>query len=1027
MSSRPFAPGRDGRFAFISHSHADRDVAFEYLTPLAREGYQLWYDEGLRPVEEWEPQLRESIRDCALFVLLLSEVSANRDAVIQEVVIAQELDKPILAIHLEQAGLPDSLRFLQSIQGIVSYGRNHDEVVDKIREQLVGYRVGRSQVFSSPAPEVPIRRRSRAGMPGKKAEPARSVTDAFADRIPESEALANSVAHQRRVLTGDVLLDGVGTTNVLTFYGGGGVGKSGLSIKLQGWASGDGTEVEHWGTWTGGTVIPVRWDFHDSEGDIQFADLMRVLRQALAQASTTPEGVEMPLLAHRFLAFDLALAAYLEAVSARDRESLGLTGRAASGVWQSLKVIAAQHRMGIPEQLNAAVVQRIVDRILRDGASPLLDDFDLGEFLRRCDQIPQGAEAPELVADLVYLLTQEIFYLPERERPALVFFLDHYERVQRKAGHSHEPNLARIVAHLPYCLFVVTGRHKLDWADPRRTDLHDAGPAAWPGLTEHAATDPRQHLLGRLSDEDTGDLYRRYRETHGWRMSDGLIKQLIRRSEGLPLHIEAVSKLAIRLQREKPGREFTSSDLPRELPAVVLRLIDVLSPEERNAFRAACVLPFFDLRLAAAVGQVEEGHVERAVRYALVEDNHDSIYPYRVHDEIRSLVRQDRSSEDYWGPSAWTSAAERGLAEAKKMISEAREAEDETGEVQAIALAIRLAYEWNLRDAGLVKVVTRAPSIAMLSSALPLVPAKTRPVTESESLIRFVHAYALPMEESAAGLLEVAEIGAPIRAIAARFGAYRLRSLCRFPEALEVLQGVIESTPEEARYTRGQYGITLRMARRFRDMTLYLQHREVNQRVRDRQHLIAMRWHGHVVSDTPEQREERLARIASTRTKHESIVGYLGWDAMLGQVTLRQVDEILEQASIRRTRGDIRTCLRALGYLLLDDAAKLQELVERIRKGIANDSSMAPTASHLLALRALYTRDPADGLVAYESVRPGSRGASWIPVEVWLEELGYPLDPVETQWLIPYEQVRKNWMTIADGVIQRAKAAGGDA
>lgn len=50
--SAPFAPNRDGRFAFVSYTHTDLDSWFQYLTPLADEGYRFWFDAGLTPTVE---------------------------------------------------------------------------------------------------------------------------------------------------------------------------------------------------------------------------------------------------------------------------------------------------------------------------------------------------------------------------------------------------------------------------------------------------------------------------------------------------------------------------------------------------------------------------------------------------------------------------------------------------------------------------------------------------------------------------------------------------------------------------------------------------------------------------------------------------------------------------------------------------------------------------------------------------------------------------------------------------------------
>ena len=1019
MTYRPFVPGREGRFVFVSHAHADRVLGFEFLTPHAREGYQLWYDEGLTPTVEWAPELRQTIGACSLFVLLVSPLSVERDEVVKEILIAQELNVPILALHLQPTPLPKRLEALKSVQSIEVTGRSHDDVVGKVRAQLEAHQVTRITIDDDHGREWP----EEGGEEDDSLKPAMdagdtSLTDAFADREPESEALASSVAHQRAALLGERPVNGLGRTNVLVFYGGGGVGKSGLSQKLQRWVSGQAEELEHWGKWLGGPVVPVRWDFNDSAGDVQYAHLMRSLRQALAGEVLGADGVSRPVLSRRFLRFDLALAAYLEAVSSQDRQTLGLTGTAASGVLSSLQVIATRHNTGIPGELSAGSVRQVVGSALGKTASPLFKGFSLRSFLEDCEALQAGSEAPELVARLMYLLTEEIFRMPSVERPALVFFLDHFERVQRQSGRSHESNFTRIVTASPYCLFVIAGRNKLNWADSRRTDLAFSGPARWPRLTDQAESDPRQHSLGRLSPEDTEDLYRKYRALYGWTMSDELIARLVDRSAGLPLHIEAVLKLALSLNKAIPGRKLTAEELDQDLPEVVLQLMGVLTPKERDAFRAACVLPFFDSRLVEVVGGVQAGDVADAVTYALVEENRDSAYPYRVHDEIRRLVRQDRSSESYWGEEAWLDAARRGVEEAKRRIVAAHEAEAEAEETRAIALAVRIAAEWGLETMDLETAVTRAPSMALVAQLLPL-PSPGTPKTGPETLIRLVHASALPYEQGIKALLELGDAPGRAAAIALRFAAFRLRALHRYDEALEVLGGLIESFPEGAKYAKTQYAITLRAARRFRDALDYLEAGPRPTRFR----AICERRHGDFTSETRAARAANREAMKSARIRLEKDVSGLVIDAFEGLATEERTLALLEQAERRRHRASVRTCLRVLAYFHLADEPKFREIVERIEKGIDEDETNALTVAHLLSLRALLTGDPEDARAAYESVRPGPRGAVSIPVEVWLEELGYPLDPVETQWLIPYEQVRANWMKVADGIVERARAA----
>lgn len=160
----------------------------------------------------------------------------------------------------------------------------------------------------------------------------------------------------------------------------------------------------------------------------------------------------------------------------------------------------------------------------------------------------------------------------------------------------------------------------------------------------------------------------------------------------------------------------------------------------------------------------------------------------------------------------------------------------------------------------------------------------------------------------------------------------------------------------------------------------------------------------------------------SSRVRLEQDVAWMVVAAYHGEATEEGVRGLLDQAVRRKARSDVRTCLRLLSYFYLAEEKKLAEIVAQIARGIDEDESTAVTVSHVLALRALLTRDPADALAASRSVHARSRSGASIPVEVWLEELGHPLEPQETQWLIPYEQVRANWMGIAERIIERAKA-----
>ncbi|MFC0316515.1 hypothetical protein ACFQNE_13855 [Gordonia phosphorivorans] len=516
------------------------------------------------------------------------------------------------------------------------------------------------------------------------------------------------------------------------------------------------------------------------------------------------------------------------------------------------------------------------------------------------------------------------------------------------------------------------------------------------------------------------------RAAEDWRISDDLISELVLRSAGLPLHIDAVLKLALRLNARLPGREFTADDLSGGLPDVVQRLIRTLSPAEARAFRAACVLPSFDIQLAAAVAGVDAADVERAIRFALVEHDDGLVYPYRVHDEIRRLVKLDRDSEGYWSLADWESAARRGLHEAIARIKAGHELGSDAAQLQGIALAIRLGYEWDIYPEGLAKIVSDGPSIAVLA---PLIPPES--VVQSDSaisdFIRFVHALALPFDAGAARLLTLHPTDPEVAHFTLRWAMYRSRSVCRFDEAMRAAGLLVESAPPAfAKLSRYQYAVTLRACRRFADSEEYVKVWRPD-RI-DRWQAMADRLYG-VANYDPTELARNSAGNTSRRFQLELEINDLVRNARFkGDLDVDRINAYLERSINLGQFSFQRDCLLLLGYANLGNRVIFDGLVDNLRNHESYDYS-AYVYCQLLALRALYLGDREIARPAYQEIisRERSRNAYWISAEVWLEALGFDIPPEDTQWLMPYEDVRANWMMVADRLIRQAKARSGEA
>jgi len=1008
----PFPVERNTRpYAYVCHASADAYRVYEIIRELHLAGFRIWYfEDGMKADLSWPQQNADAIDGCRVFIIFTSAVSVSRPDTMDELTMAHNANKPLLQIQLEHLTMPRGMAlFLERPQAIMAWRKDRQSVVSEAAQFLGAHGLepshdaveDRSEAVPPPS-KVVIPPRSRGKRPV-------SISDTFANRVGESELLATAVGRQLARLNGDEAIEEGVFPNILVFHGRSGLGKTGLSIRLEMWATGKPLEHSEWGLWPHRPVTPVRWNFNDSAGGVRLDSLLVILREALAGTGMTP------------MAFDLALASYLEAARpGTDASGLSLSGGAADGVLRSLQRIAVELTLSVPGVITASEVRRIRDGVIGVDDRRSLERFDgFPALLDELRQLPQGSQSRDLAADVMYMLTQELAYIRQvLEPPVLVFFLDAFERLQRQESPFAQAAITSLIAAMPYGLFVITSQDALDWHEPNRTYLEHCGPHAWPGL----ATGDGQHMLNRLSDEDTRHLYMTHRDINRWHMSEELVGQLVKRSNGWPMHIEAVMQLTRSLENQQPGRSFSATDLDRDLPQVVMGLMETLSARERNAFRAACVLPFFDVELAAAVMAGDcpdrDGAVAGAIRHALVESNPGSLYPYRVHDEIREQVRRDRETPGFWGDGDWRAAAQRGIDEAKRRVTASHSGLSDSAEMEATALAIRLAYEWSLPIDDLPLLVTEGPTIGGLSPLLPM-PSPSHALSEAGTLLSFIHAIALPYSASIDALASVYAAQSPVAQYAGRWRAYRLRDIRRYDEALEQLRELIIRFPENT-YNKYQYAITLRQCRRFHDGLKYVANHTPD---RLAEYSRAVERQLGILDIDPSLSTSSLEAETSKRFRAEREVTELRRRSQVEWVAPEEVQPILERAISRRSRVDQRQCLAMLGYTCLDRPSDFEPLLESIKRLMRSYDSVSDTIVHLLALRALLTGAPDDARSAHDAFDGGSfRGSGWISVEVWLEQLGYPLPQVPTQWTIPYDQVRSNWLSIADGIIERAKA-----
>ncbi|MFQ5753100.1 MAG: TIR domain-containing protein [bacterium] len=124
-------------FIFISYSHDDNNRVLAEIQRLHKDGYRIWYDQGIAPGREWPEETGLALDRCALFIVFISNNSVESKNVRNEINYAFSKGKPILAIHLEETQLSPGLDLqIGHIQAILKYQFSEEKYIKKLYRVL---------------------------------------------------------------------------------------------------------------------------------------------------------------------------------------------------------------------------------------------------------------------------------------------------------------------------------------------------------------------------------------------------------------------------------------------------------------------------------------------------------------------------------------------------------------------------------------------------------------------------------------------------------------------------------------------------------------------------------------------------------------------------------------------------------------------------------------------------------------------------------------------------------------------------
>ena len=124
-SAKPYE-GNDN-YIFVSYCHKDKKHIFPIIERLARDGYRVWYDEGIDPGSEWPEIIARHLNECSTCIAFISENSLNSHNCRREINFALLKKKPFISVVIEPVQMSLGMEMqLSATQSIFKYTLSDD-------------------------------------------------------------------------------------------------------------------------------------------------------------------------------------------------------------------------------------------------------------------------------------------------------------------------------------------------------------------------------------------------------------------------------------------------------------------------------------------------------------------------------------------------------------------------------------------------------------------------------------------------------------------------------------------------------------------------------------------------------------------------------------------------------------------------------------------------------------------------------------------------------------------------------------
>lgn len=127
------------KYIFVSYCHKDKASVFPIIEQLAKDGYRIWYDEGIDPGSEWPETIASHLDKCEICIAFITENSMNSHNCRREINFALLKKKNFISIILEDLQMPLGMEMqLSATQSIFKFKLpSENEFYDKLHKTKI--------------------------------------------------------------------------------------------------------------------------------------------------------------------------------------------------------------------------------------------------------------------------------------------------------------------------------------------------------------------------------------------------------------------------------------------------------------------------------------------------------------------------------------------------------------------------------------------------------------------------------------------------------------------------------------------------------------------------------------------------------------------------------------------------------------------------------------------------------------------------------------------------------------------------